>query len=531
MKIALINPQTENLQMRELYNYHENHALGLLYANIKKNPEYSLVSLFDLRIDSLSERDISINYLNNRYDVIVLSVNYATLQSALLIVQIVSIESKSKPKIILGGEHASYLSHELIEKYPHIDIVCRGEGESTLPQVLNSLYRKMPLSQLRGITFRNGDTIIQTKPNKKITDLDTLNFCDHTIANRAIINNKKIEIGILTKRGCPYPCSFCNAQRFLGNGSVGVRYRSPKNVVDEIKKIASFVKKTGGYLRFYDATFVTPSKVDRIWLDSFCSLMEKNKIRVPIDAFIRSDSFNLNQNKDKLLIMRLRNIGLISTYIGLEAGDNNQLKLYNKKINSSESLLMYNYLKYIGMAGATNGFINFFQGSTLEQIYQNIVFLRQTGFASFWNLLSRAETLPGIKINEKTEMYPRKHIWDVNNYHFIDTSVAKLYLCLNSISNNYYFARHEDRVIRKIRDVIKIRNFYHGYIGYSDKERDFDDKVFNIQINTKNFIITLIDRIKEGYIINIDDEIVMEYVSKMNNCLNLITVEYEDYLR
>jgi anaerobic magnesium-protoporphyrin IX monomethyl ester cyclase len=530
MKIALINPQTETLRMRELYDWHENYALGLMYASIIHNAPSCQVTLFDLRVDNMSERDLVINHQINQYDVLVFSVNYATLQSALLMIQMIVLESGVCPTIVMGGEHASYLSDELMTQYPEIDIICHGEAESTISQLLIALDKKIPLSLTKGITFRNGDDVVRCQPNDSISQLDTLPYCDHSIAERAIQRGKCIEIGILSKRGCPYPCAFCNAQRFLGNETTGVRYRSPENVVNEIAGIAPLVKQSGGYLRFYDATFVTPSKMDRQWVTTFCELMEARQLRVPIDVFIRSDSVNIRKEKDQVLLERLRNIGVISTYIGLEAGDNVQLEMYNKKINSSESMQVYQHLKYMGMAGATNGFINFFQGSTLTQIRQNVAFLAQTGFATFWNILSRAETLPGIKINGDTDMYDRQFAWDVTNYQFTDLHVAQLYRFLTAICDNHYFVRYEDRIVRKIRDGIKIKQFYLGYAGYSEDERGFDDRIVNLQMNTQVFILEVIQRIEEEHTLSIHSAFVRQYIQEMNQNLRAISTQFKDYL-
>lgn len=37
MKIALINPQTETDEMREIYAYHENLAIGLIGSVLRSN--------------------------------------------------------------------------------------------------------------------------------------------------------------------------------------------------------------------------------------------------------------------------------------------------------------------------------------------------------------------------------------------------------------------------------------------------------------------------------------------------------------
>ena len=54
MKIALVNAQTINNKMREMYGYHENLGLGLIHACIEKEEGCNVVS-YDLRIQRLNE--------------------------------------------------------------------------------------------------------------------------------------------------------------------------------------------------------------------------------------------------------------------------------------------------------------------------------------------------------------------------------------------------------------------------------------------------------------------------------------------
>ncbi|WP_026958897.1 B12-binding domain-containing radical SAM protein [Aliagarivorans taiwanensis] len=528
MKVALVNPQTETRSMRELYDHHENHALALLHAQLEQHLHQC--ETIDLRVDSLSERDAAQQIMAGHFDLVVFSVNYATMSSALLISGIICLEAAHKPVIALGGEHASYQNIEIMETYPHIDVICHGEGEATLLQLANALEEEIPLESVLGITYRRADKVVEAEPQPPISELDILPFADHHVAQRAISKGKCVEIGIMTKRGCPYPCSFCNAQRFLGNGNTGVRDRSPESVVEEIEQLAPLVKQTGQFLRIYDATLVTPSNTDRKWFNQFCDLMEAKQLRVPMDAFIRTDSFNLSKEKDRAFLERLRGVGLISTYLGLEAGDDQQLELYNKKTNAETSEGKYHYLRSLGMSGSSNGIINFFQGSTIDQLKTNAAFLSRVGMATFWNFLSRAETLPGIEMNKSTKQQPRKNLWDVSNYQFEDRRVHHLYEALYSIGNQHYFVRYEDRIARRIRDNIRIKNFYQGYLGYSEQEQAFDDHIQTLQSFTVEFVLAQIENVslENAFVPNPRD--IRNYVAKMNEGLAFIADHYREYI-
>ncbi|WP_203522805.1 B12-binding domain-containing radical SAM protein [Sodalis ligni] len=495
MRIALINPETETPDMRELYGHYENLALGLIAAQLR-SAGYS-VELFDLRVDGFTEHEMVTKIIKGRFTLVAFSVNYVTLQSALRISQRLYQFAEAKPFIVLGGEHVSYEDVGILTAYQSIDAICRGEGEISLKRLVDTVSNDFPLNDVDGITFRDPQTGLIHINNNRLpnSELDGLSFAAHDIAHRGIKTGRPVKTGILINRGCPYPCVFCNAQRFLGNESTGVRTRSPANAVKEIAALEPLIRQTKDYLHIYDATFVTPSKENRLWMNAFCEEMERRELSLPLNVFIRADSFNIDKEKDHQLLMRLRAIGMISTYLGLEAGDDEQLDTYNKKIIPSESSRVFQYLKSKGIAGSTNGCITFFQDVTLKQVQKTILFLYGAGLASFWNISSRAETLPGIRLNQHTLMEHRYVPWDVTNYHFSDGKVAQLYAYVKRIHDRYEIIRLEDRLLREIRDQIKITNFHKGLLGYSEREAEFDRYIELIQANTVEFLLALINEL------------------------------------
>ncbi|APM39098.1 B12-binding domain-containing radical SAM protein [Clostridium kluyveri] len=200
---------------------------------------------------------------------------------------------------------------------------------------VNTIENNEDIRKVKNISFidKNGKKFTRTNDESSITILDTIAFAARDVAISAIKKNIPIEIGILAERGCPFSCSFCNGDRFFSNGKVGlIRRRSPLNVVNEMMSLTPLFKNKELILHFYDATFITRSADSRAWIDEFCSLLEERNLKIPFDAFIRSDSFDFD--RDEELINRLVNNGLIGTYVGLEAGDDDTLQLYNKGIKS-----------------------------------------------------------------------------------------------------------------------------------------------------------------------------------------------------
>ena len=494
MKVALINAETDVFEMRMIYGAHENLALAQLASWLEAHNHP--VSLIDLRVDGLNELDCARHVVKSHIDIVGLSINYVTFPSALKIAREIKL-MKRDVIIVFGGEHVTYQDSEIFKIYgDYVDFIVRGESEETFLELVSALENKKGTIGIAGVSSKKGGIFFKSPDRLPIDDLDTLPWANRAVAERALRSGKELEIGILTQRGCPFPCSFCNANRFLSNESkMTVRQRSPANVVGEMEKLAPLLYQNRTMLRFYDATFITKSNISRKWAIEFCDEIERRKVKVPFDAFIRADSFDFTREEDQALLARLKNAGLISTYIGLESGSDQTLQVYNKKVDVNESEAAQIYLKKVDMKGSTNGCMTFQQESTLKDIKQTVEFIYRLQLCTFWNCLSRAETLPGIRL--KMDTTDRDTCWDIYNYVFSDPDVAKLYSIMSRINRTHGSVRIEDRLTRSLRDGFKIEKFYNEHnIDWDSTRNELETAIGEIQLLTKNFVVELINNIK-----------------------------------
>lgn len=533
MKIALINAQTINNKMREMYGYHENLGLGLIHACLEKEEDYSVES-FDLRIQKLNEYEIAEIIIKEKFNVVAFSVNYATMESAVFIAQLIKVYD-SDVYIVFGGEHATYLDVDILKRYSFIDVVVRGEGEQTFIELIKCLHKEQNLNSVEGITYTEDGKIIQNKNRKPISNLDAIPFASKQLVELAIKNNIPIEIGILAQRGCPFTCSFCNAYRFFSNefGIGQTRTRTPENVVLEMKQLYPYFQNNHKMiLHFYDATFVTKSKKSREWIEKFIYLLEESDIRIPFDVFIRADSFDFDRQEDIKLIERLKSVGLIGTYLGLEAGDDEVLEVYNKRVHTNDSRYTIEKLYNMGIEGSTNGVICFHQSVSLKEVKNTVSFLKSIGFCSLWNISSRAETLPGINLSKDMQLEERSNLWDVQNYSFYSKEVEKIYDIISFIKENYFVAQYEDYLIRKLREQIKLEIFYKNTRKSYEIRKELEKNIRGLQNLTYRFMIVLIEKLESGEEINrytYKGEIV-KYVDDLLMKLSNITNQYAEFL-
>lgn len=108
---------------------------------------------------------------------------------------------------IVGGLHPSYFfSHAMLDG--NIDFVLRGEGEKTLPELLNAICNKGDFSTICGLSYRNHGEIIH---NSGYAQLDLSDFSSVPMPLFDLIPEGIYQtIPVESSRGCFFNCVFCS---------------------------------------------------------------------------------------------------------------------------------------------------------------------------------------------------------------------------------------------------------------------------------------------------------------------------------
>lgn len=166
-------------------------------------------------------------------------------------------------KIIAGGPHITALSEETLERFPAIDVGVVGEGEETLIELLNSMSNGKPFNEVSGIAFRSSNGEIIVKPRREIIEnIDTLPLpaWDLLPPIRKFYRppgdsiNRMPAVGLVTSRGCPGKCIFCD------NITFGRRFR-PHSAGYVLRMIRELVENHGvKEIYFEDDYFMASGK-------------------------------------------------------------------------------------------------------------------------------------------------------------------------------------------------------------------------------------------------------------------------------
>lgn len=147
--------------------------------------------------------------------------------------------------VIVGGPHATHEGASILRNYPGVSAVGLGEGEITMLEVARALSRNRPLREVKGLlvrgTGRARDAVVATGPREPIARLDALPFPAPFYGGYHI--DAPVESSfVITSRGCPARCTFCNTPDFWG---ARMRFRGPDHMLAELR----YLRNHQGILR------------------------------------------------------------------------------------------------------------------------------------------------------------------------------------------------------------------------------------------------------------------------------------------
>ena len=211
--------------------------------------------------------------------------------------------------IVVGGHHAQALPEYVMDHW-WVDVVCIGEGELALLELVERMERGEDCSDVPTMWVKGADgTVYRNEIGMLENDLDNLPFPEKQLwwewgAFRDVLE-------VFTGRGCPFKCTFCNIhyQReiFDGKGDF-LRKRSVENVMQELEQ--NLAKYDASFISLHDDNFTTSV----LWVEEFCEVY-KDRIGLPWYCFGYPTTI-----KPRLMkAMSAANCSMI--FMGIDSGD------------------------------------------------------------------------------------------------------------------------------------------------------------------------------------------------------------------
>jgi anaerobic magnesium-protoporphyrin IX monomethyl ester cyclase len=421
MRIALVNPPYPPIA----HSHPPFIPLGIAYLAAVAEKAGHEVTVIDCQAEKLNYETFRNRISTTSFDVIGVTATTLLYKSAM---EIITISKQAQPQAftILGGSHGTFWDDNALNDFTSLDLIVRKEGEQTFIELLDKLKSKSSLDNVLGITFRKEGKIIRTPDRPFLEDLDSLPFPAHDLLPLESLKHQgKILFPLITSRGCVYWCDFCSTVRMFGRG---YRWRSPKNVVDEMQLVHD--KYGVDQVTFYDDAF----SVNRERVMKICEELHTRKLDITWDCGTRVDMV------DKEMLKTMHNAGCFAVWLGVESGSEAILGAMNKSIKLDQTRTAFKTAYKAGLMTIANTVIGF-PGETEQTAHQTIRFIKELNPDSVGFYV--ATPYPGTPMYEQVKEKGWLRVTDFNKYDTANPTFETPWLSMEKLAKIRYKAYQE----------------------------------------------------------------------------------------
>lgn len=301
------------------------------------------------------------------------------------------------------GSHSTYFHREMLEEYPQVDFILRGEFEYTLRDLARVLAGGGDLATVEGLSYRQNGAARATPARPLEMEMDRFPFPDRAIVPNADYRSAVFEGGtpttMITSRGCPAYCTFCLwPETMYGHR---FRARSAENVVAEIEQA------------------VTDHGVDEIYFDDDTFTFGRRRLMEIMDLIRERGLHNRMQWRcqsrvdtvDRESLIAMRDAGCNYIYFGIESGSQELLDRMRKGISLEKVRETFALCKQVGIKRQAF-FLFGMPGETKETIQQSIDLAKELAPDSVQFAVAIAH--PGTRLYEeaKAKGWLRAEAWE-----------------------------------------------------------------------------------------------------------------------
>lgn len=323
---------------------------------------------------------------------------------------------------IMGGIHANFMYEEILAQHGDVvDFVVRGEGEETLPELLQAVQNNTNLGHVRGIAFRQDDSIQVTPERAFIHDFDGLipawdlvEWEDYTFY---VMPGSRLGL-VNSSRGCSNNCSFCSQQKFWQRT---FRARSPESFVTELEELRD---KYGVSVVMLSDEY--PTKDAARWERILDLLIERE-----VGVYLLLETCVEDVLRDAPILHKYRRAGVIHVYVGVESTDAERLLSFQKNVAFEQSKECLRLLNEAGIISECS-FVLGMPDETKESVAKTLELAKLYGpdFAHFLHIAP----WPYADIYKELKPYVKEY--DYSKYNFTEPIVEPENMTMAEISRS-----------------------------------------------------------------------------------------------
>lgn len=383
MRILVINPPDQNKvienpdekgeEFLEADSFGDFPPLGALYVLSHLEAKTSGHELFfkDCVAERLKYPELKAYIEEIRPDVVGITSFTVCLMDVVLTARLIR-EIVPNVHLCLGGHHPIAYPKEAAE-LSEFDSVVVGEGEEVFTQLVECLEKGEDFTHIKGVYTSESIKLHLANPVRDkrflarvnvpaayVEDLETLPRVNREYIRHYryhnIIGSTDHLATILSSRGCPYLCTFCDVP------IKSYRERSAASVCDEVEECLAMGYKE---FRFYDDLFnISEKKV----LD-FCDELDRRNLKITWDFRGRVNMVS----RDSLVRAKASGLRMIS--FGVETGTDEGLKILKKATTTEKIRNAFKWCRELGILTVADFIIGQPFEKTPEDVKRNIEFL------------------------------------------------------------------------------------------------------------------------------------------------------------
>lgn len=353
MKVLLIQPPSRILKRESIVVP----PLGLAYLASSAEKAGYTVKILDAFAKRLSWTEFEEEVKKEKPDLIGIGGMTPIIDST---IKAIKICRPYTSLIVVGGPHLTVNKEDFLKECPEADLGIIGEAEQSFNLLLKRIEEKKDFSDIPGLITSDNINL----PDSQKENLDSLPFpARHLLPNHlyryALWPGKRITT-MITSRGCPYHCVFCDKSIFGHQW----RARTPENVVEEMEVI---VKEFGiKSIIIYDDLFT----LNKQRVIDICEKILEKRLQIEWKCEGRVDRVDA----EMLKIMKKAGCAFIA--YGVESGNQDGLNYLKKGTNIAQIRRAFELTRQAGIKPMAY-FILGIPVETYEQSLNTIKFAKE----------------------------------------------------------------------------------------------------------------------------------------------------------
>ena len=249
--------------------------------------------------------------------------------------------------VMWGGMHASSCPEDSARV---ADLVCVGEAEATIIEMMQRLRDGQGISDLQGMWVHTDDGLQRNANAPLWPELDELPFPDFHSPGKAFIERGRLQRRdpyasesiylVMASRGCPFPsCTFCS-NSVMDRIYPKQRYYRVRSV-DHVMKEIAYAREHFPHLRrvrFDDEEF----PVKKGWFEEFCQ-------RWPAEGGLPFEVHMDPRVVNRERLERLKAVGMDTVFMGIQSTAKINRELYCRDVSDEQVLDAAHTINSVGL--------------------------------------------------------------------------------------------------------------------------------------------------------------------------------------